>query len=253
MSELPSALVPRVLGARALQAAVWLVRASGLLPKGIPDGRGDERRLKQDPIDAEVIVYFADTLVGLYQLRPWFAPLRALHKVHPVVIIGTDSRAVRAIRRESGLPAYTISHYSSIELVLDKTAARLALYVNHNAANFSLLAFPQLVHVSIMHGDSDKFVSISGQTKAYDFTFVAGQAAVDRLAAYLPLYDAASRCVIVGRPQVPSLRPGGGRPAGAGVVSHDRTAGGTGDGAGMRCGGQGGGVSGGRPAGRIVV
>jgi oligopeptide/dipeptide ABC transporter ATP-binding protein len=34
-----------------------------------------------------------------------------------------------------------------------------------------------------MHGDSDKVVSISGQTKAYDFTFVAGQAAVDRLAA----------------------------------------------------------------------
>jgi hypothetical protein len=176
----------------------------------MPDGRGDEAAIRARPLGAQVIVYFADTLVGLYQLRPWYAPLRELHKVHPVVVVGTDSRAVKAIRRESGLPAVTISHYSSIDLILDKAPVRLALYVNHNAANFSLLAFPQLVHVSIMHGDSDKVVTISGQTRAYDFTFVAGQAAVDRLATYLPRFDAAARCVVVGRPQAARATPSAG-------------------------------------------
>ncbi|MDR2252794.1 MAG: CDP-glycerol glycerophosphotransferase family protein [Bifidobacteriaceae bacterium] len=202
MPRWPAALTPRVVAGRTFGAAVKLVRASGLLPKAIPDGRGDEAVIAKTPIDAQVIVYFADTVTGLYQLRPWFQPLRELHRVHPVVVLGTDSRAIAAIRRESGLTAYTVAHYSSVDLILQKAPARLALYVNHNAANFSMLAFPQLVHVSIMHGDSDKAVSISGQTKAYDFTFVAGQAAVDRLAAFLPLYDSVARCVKIGRPQV---------------------------------------------------
>ncbi|MDR2378865.1 MAG: hypothetical protein LBD70_05525, partial [Bifidobacteriaceae bacterium] len=198
---LGTALAPQVLAARGLKLAVGLVRVSGLLPKAIPDGRGDERVLAANPPRAQVIVYFADTVNGLYQLRPWYQTLRALHRVHRLVVIGTDSRAVRAIRREARLPAFTISHYSTIESIIAPGQARLALYVNHNAANFSMLAFPQLVHVSIMHGDSDKVVSVSGQTKAYDFTFVAGQAAIDRLAANLPLFEAPSRCVIVGRPQ----------------------------------------------------
>ncbi|MDR1635231.1 MAG: CDP-glycerol glycerophosphotransferase family protein [Bifidobacteriaceae bacterium] len=197
-----AALRPRVIAARGFKLAIKMVRASGLLPKAIPDGRGDERALLLCPPQAEVIVYFADTVSGLYQLRPWYRALRALHRVHRLVIIGTDSRAIKMIRTESHLPAFTISHYSSIDVILAKSPVKLVLYVNHNAANFSMLAFPQLVHVSIMHGDSDKVVSVSGQTKAYDFTFVAGQAAIDRLAANLPLFDAAARCVVIGRPQV---------------------------------------------------
>jgi hypothetical protein len=205
-----------VLAGRAFQLAVAAVRSSGLLPKSIPDGRGDERELAASPPDCEVIVFFADTLNGLYQLRPWYKALRALHQRRRLAVVGTDSRAIRAIRRESRLPAYTISHYSSVDLILARRPVRLALYVNHNAANFSLLAFPQLVHVSIMHGDSDKIVSVSGQTKAYDFTFVPGQAAVDRLAAHLPRFDARSRCVVIGRPQLDPAKfvapaAGGGR------------------------------------------
>jgi hypothetical protein len=209
-----------VVARKTFNLALGLVRRSGLLPKSIPDGLGDEALLRRHQLDAQVVVYFADTLVGLYQLRPWYAPLRALHRVHPVVVVGTDSRAVAAIRRESGLPAYTISHYSSVDLILEKAPVRLALYVNHNAANFSMLSFTSLVHVSIMHGDSDKAVSVSGQTKAYDFTFTAGQAAVDRLAAHLPRFDAAARCVIIGRPQVEAQPLAGARPeVGAGSES----------------------------------
>ncbi|MDR2566254.1 MAG: CDP-glycerol glycerophosphotransferase family protein [Bifidobacteriaceae bacterium] len=225
MSRAAAALAPQVLAARAFKLAITLVRGSGLLPKSIPDGRGDESQLALAPPQAEVIVYFADTVNGLYQLRPWYKALRALHRVHRLVIVGTDSRAVKTIRRESHLPAYTISHYSSIDLILAKSPVRLALYINHNAANFSMLAFPQLTHVSIMHGDSDKVVSVSGQTKAYDFTFVAGQAAVDRLAANLPLFDAPARCVIIGRPQVDFASPAEGDAGTGGTASGDKNGG----------------------------
>ncbi|MDR0366019.1 MAG: CDP-glycerol glycerophosphotransferase family protein [Bifidobacteriaceae bacterium] len=189
------------LSARALKLAVSAIRKSGLLPKSIPDGRGDEALIAKRFPKAEVMVFFGDTVNGLYQLRPWYPALRELHRHHPVVIVGTDSRAIATIRHEAHLPAFTISHYSSVDLILSKADIGLVLYVNHNSANFPVLAFPQLVHVSIMHGDSDKVVSVSAQTRAYDFTFVAGQAAIDRLAAHLPRFNAAERCLIIGRPQ----------------------------------------------------
>jgi hypothetical protein len=126
------------------------------------------------------------------------------------------------------------------------------LYVNHNNANFFMLRFPNLVHVSITHGDSDKVVTISNQTKAYDFTFVPGQAAIDRLAAYLAGFDAAKRCVIVGRPTVDDDGAGvglAGGAGGAGAGVGGAGAGGTGDGgageAGVVGAGLGGGAGGG--------
>jgi hypothetical protein len=70
-----------------------------------------------------------------------------------------------------------------------------------------MLRFTSMTHVSLLHGDSDKIVSVSNQAKAYDFTFVAGQAAVDRLGRYLHLFDAPARTVIIGRPQLEPAPP----------------------------------------------
>ena len=89
------------------------------------------------------------------------------------------------------------------------------LYVNHTPQNFSALRFTSLVHVYLAHGDSDKGVSISNQCKAYDFCFVAGQAAIDRLSDYLMFTDPASWCITIGRPQLdasPVVTPASGRP-----------------------------------------
>ena len=196
------------LSRRALSLAVAAIRHSGLLPKSFPDGLGDDKKLLGRTLNAEVVVYFADTIRGLYQLESWYPALQELHRTHRVVIFGTDSRCIKRIRQDSGLPAFTLTHYATVDDLISRSPIRLVLYVNHNSGNFFMLRFPNLVHVSIMHGDSDKVVSISNQTKAYDFTFVAGQAAIDRLADYLPMYDAAARCVIVGRPQA-DIGPGG--------------------------------------------
>ncbi|MCL2804227.1 MAG: CDP-glycerol glycerophosphotransferase family protein [Micrococcales bacterium] len=194
---------------RALSLGVGAIRRSGLLPKSFPDGLGDDKKLLGRSLKAEVVVYFADTVRGLYQIEPWYGALRQLHLKHKVVIFGTDSRCIRRIRQDSGLPAFTLSHYATADDLISRSPIRLVLYVNHNSGNFFMLRFPNLVHVSIMHGDSDKVVSISNQTKAYDYTFVAGQAAIDRLETYLPRFDAAGRCLIIGRPQVetPGLTP----------------------------------------------
>jgi hypothetical protein len=114
----------------------------------------------------------------------------------------------RTIRAETPLRVVTVARYATLDDVFSRSDVRLALYVNHNPDNFSMLRFASMAHVSLLHGDSDKIISVSNQAKAYDFSFVAGQAAVDRLDRYLPRFDAPARTVIVGRPQLeaPAVR-----------------------------------------------
>ncbi len=179
-----------------------LIRRLGMLPAGTPDGLGEDAELLGKDFPYTVMVYFADTPDALYQLEQWYTTLRALDASHPVVIVLRDSRTARAVRARSRLPVVVVAHYTTIDDLLSRSPVKLALYVNHNPENFSNLRFGQLVHVSLMHGDSDKTVTVSNQTKAYDFSFVAGDAAVDRMAAYSTLFDARTRCIPVGRPQV---------------------------------------------------
>ena len=187
---------------RIRSAGGQVIRRFGLLPAGTPDGRGEDAALLGTSWPYEVLVYFADTPEALYQLEQWYEALRALDAEHPVVVVTRDSRTAAAVRRDSGLAVRTVAHYTTLDDVLGRSTTRLALYVNHNPENFTCLRFGSLVHASLMHGDSDKVVTVSNQTKAYDFSFVAGQAAVERMARFSTLYDAHARCVPVGRPQL---------------------------------------------------
>ncbi|MEL7976905.1 CDP-glycerol glycerophosphotransferase family protein [Isoptericola sp. F-RaC21] len=187
---------------RIRSAGGKVIRRLGVLPGGTPDKLGEDAALLGTSWPYEVLVYFADTPEALYQIEQWYDTLRALDAEHRVVVVTQDSRTTRAIRRDSGLDVRTVAHYTTLDDVLGRSPTKLALYVNHNPENFSCLRFGNLVHASLMHGDSDKLVTVSNQTKAYDFSFVAGQAAVDRMGRFATLYDADARCVPVGRPQL---------------------------------------------------
>lgn len=179
-----------------------LLRRAGILPGGMPDGLGQDAELVGRSLPHTVMVYFADTVGALYQIEQWYEPFRALSRKHPLVVVTRDSRTARRVRRDSGLDTIVVSHYTTMDDLIARSQLKVALYVNHNPENFSNLRFNTLVHASMMHGDSDKGVSVSNQTKAYDFSFVAGQAAVERMAAFSTFYDAQTRCIPVGRPQV---------------------------------------------------
>jgi hypothetical protein len=191
----------------AAELVKHLARRTGMLPAGTPDRLADDEKLLDGRFEQTVMVYFPDTRANLYQLRQWYAPLLALNDRHPVVIVLQDSRAARLVRKELDLPAVVIAHYGRLDELLSRSDVKLALYVNHNPQNFAALRFTSLVHVYLTHGDSDKGVSVSNQSKAYDFIFVPGQAAVDRIQAYTMFYDAAPHCVLIGCPQLDFDRP----------------------------------------------
>lgn len=180
-----------------------LIRRAGLLPGGTPDGLGEDANLTDVVWHQQVLVFFSETLDGLYQIEGWYDALRALDAELGVVIVCMDSRVAAAIKQRSGLTVHTVAQESTLEGLLERSSSlKLCLYVNNHPLNFIPLRFRSLVHVNLLHGDSDKIATVTNQIKAYDFLFVAGQAAIDRFVDNVPFFDAQTHCVIVGRPQI---------------------------------------------------
>lgn len=195
---------------RLRSAGGTLLRRAGMLPGGMPDGLGEDDRLDGAAFRGDVVVHFPDTPESLYQLRSWYGPLRELHRAQGVSVVCMDSRVARTVRAEIGadIDVVTIARDATLDRMLTAGDTKLVLYVNYNPLNMAALRTRSAIHVSLLHGDSDKSVSVSNQIKAYDYSFVAGQAAVDRLMRYTALFDARSRCIPVGRPALDTDAPG---------------------------------------------
>ena len=162
-------------------------------------------------------VYFADSDVNIYQMRQWYAPLAELSKTHPVVVLARNAAGAGQLMRESGLDVAFVPKVTSIEQFIETQQLDVILYVNQNTRNFQMMRYGQRWHVFINHGESDKMYMTSNQYKAYDYAFVAGDAARSRLEKALWDYDVETRTLAIGRPQTDHL---GGDPA---YTPDDRT------------------------------
>lgn len=154
----------------------------------------------------EIAVHFPDDPMNLYQVRQWYAPLVELAKTHPVLIITRNVVASNQLMAESPLPVAFCHRVEDVEQVLATQPIKIVLYVNQNTRNFQMFRYGHRWHVFICHGESDKSYMSSNQIASYDYTFVAGQAAHDRLRPALWDYDLERRAIRIGRPQIDHLR-----------------------------------------------
>ncbi|MEV4774274.1 CDP-glycerol glycerophosphotransferase family protein [Microbacterium sp. LTA6] len=164
------------------------------------------RRLQTDgPLPVahfKVAVYFADGAVNMYQMRQWYRPLAELAKRWPVVVISRNATGAEKLLEEEGAPPITfVPTVRDLEKFIAKQDIRVVLYVNQNTRNFQMFRYGRRWHVFINHGESDKMYMTTNQYKAYDYAFVAGQAARDRLSRTLWNYDIDARTIEIGRPQ----------------------------------------------------
>jgi hypothetical protein len=158
--------------------------------------------------DAAVAVFFATGPENFYQFEQWRLPLEHLALQRPVFVIVDRPDTGDLVLQTSSLPlAFARGSRALEELVADRDV-RVVLYLNQIEANFRMLRFPGPVHIQIGHGESDKGGSISNQHKAYDLTFVGGDAGRDRLDRALRGFDATERTLAVGRPQLDYNYPG---------------------------------------------
>jgi len=153
------------------------------------------------PGTVQIAVYFADTKVNLYQLRQWYAPLAELAETYPVAIITRSPSATLPLWEEAPVPTVYLRTIAELEKFVSEQPLRIVFYVNQNTKNFQMFRYGRMWHVFINHGESDKMYMTTNQFKAYDYSFVAGDAARDRLSGKLWSYDLDARTRSIGRPQ----------------------------------------------------
>jgi hypothetical protein len=156
------------------------------------------------PLEAnkyKIAVYFADGEVNMYQIRQWYKPLQVLGRTWPVVVLSRGATAATRLFEESPLPVAYVRTVVALERTLAEQDIRIVFYVNQNTKNFQMFRYGQRWHVFINHGESDKMYMTTNQFKAYDYSFVAGDAAIARLEKVLWDYDFDKRAIRIGRPQ----------------------------------------------------
>lgn len=148
-----------------------------------------------------VAVYFADSAVNMYQVRQWYKPLLELSRTWPVVVLSRSPSGANALLDESPLPVAYVRRVADLERVIAEQDIRVVFYVNQNTRNFQMMRYGRRWHVFINHGESDKMYMTTNQFKAYDYSFIAGDAARARLGKVLWDYDFDKRAIAIGRPQ----------------------------------------------------
>ena len=148
-----------------------------------------------------VAVYFADGEVNMYQIRQWYRPLEHLARTWPVVVLARNATGARVLLSDGALPVAFVPTVRDLEEYVAGQDIRVVLYVNQNTRNFQMFRYGRRWHVFINHGESDKMYMTTNQFKAYDYAFIAGDAARERLSRVLWDYDLDRRAIDIGRPQ----------------------------------------------------
>ena len=149
----------------------------------------------------KIAVYFADGAVNMYQMRQWYKPLAELATIWPVVVLSRSATGADRLLDEDAPPVAFVPTVRDLERYIASQDIRIVLYVNQNTRNFQMFRYGRRWHVFINHGESDKMYMTTNQYKAYDYSFIAGQAARDRLTRTLWDYNIERRTIEIGRPQ----------------------------------------------------
>lgn len=150
----------------------------------------------------EFVLYFSAPIGNEYHVEMWLPYLERLGR--PFVIILRESWAFEPIAAMAKSPVILCKSVALLENAI-VASMRAAFFVNNGAKNAHMVRFNQLTHIQLLHGDSDKTSSYNPVTAMFDKVYVAGQAAVDRYAAN-GVYIEPSKFVVVGRPQVETIR-----------------------------------------------
>ena len=164
-------------------------------------------RPRKDGYSPVFAVYFADSESILYQLEAWIRPLERLDSAGLQVVLVLKSASVaRKIAQKTSLPIFLTRSMSSIESFVSQHQITGIFYVNNSQANFTALRMTKPAHIHLNHGESEKSSMVSNQLKAYDFAFIAGDAAQDRILSTLRRIRP-SALVKIGRPQLDVTDP----------------------------------------------
>ena len=198
-SSTPYAVVAAALPTLVAAAAKFLGIAGTFLPSTEDAAEAVARALERR--DPTFMVYFSGPPNTTYQLEMW---LPYFDRVEGDYFVMTRERHnLHALAAATDRPVVFIEGQNPIDTVVPESVST-AFYVNNGMKNTHLVRNPTLLHIQLLHGDSDKVSSYNPVTAMYDRIFVAGQAGIDRYANH-GVSIPQEKFDIVGRPQVSVL------------------------------------------------
>src|SRR5699024_7345697 len=168
-------------------------------------GRQDEERAlrrKLTDMGPVFVVYWHAPANSVHQISMWLPYLERLEL--PYFIITRSRRNFQDVCEITERPVILCSNTEDLDNVI-VPSLRTAFYVNRGYQSSQLVRFAPLMHVQLNQDDFSTQVSLSPNSRKYNKTFVAGQAAIDRFAANGVVMPE-GMFSIVGRPQVEDVQ-----------------------------------------------
>jgi len=173
------------------------------------------RRVETHPIDEAVVaavealqprfvVHFGGARFSEYQIQMWLPYFDQIGD--PYLVLVRDAHLMKGTAACTSAPIVLAPGQNVLDKLLPESV-RACFYSNHAQKNTALVRHGELLHIQLMHGDSDKAISRSALSLMYDRVFVAGRAGVDRYHRHgvdIPEH----KFRLVGRPQLHDIRVG---------------------------------------------
>ena len=138
-----------------------------------------------------------------YQAGMWLPYLDRIGE--PYIVLARTAVNVRELAKITDRPIILRTALTDLDAILCPSLTTV-FYCNTATRNSHMVRFPELTHIQLNHGDSDKIASASPVFRQFDRNFVAGQAAVDRFEAH-GIETRRDQFVLVGRPQLDGVEP----------------------------------------------
>lgn len=162
--------------------------------------------IKPNVVKEKIALYFFGGMAEVYQLDQWMKVLVQLHKKEPIRII-VRSKAVfeylitKKLIIQHNIPIVYIDTIDELLSYYEDNDFKVILYVNNGMKNFQSLIYHRALHIHLNHGESEKSSMYSNQSKCYDYTYVVGDAALDRYKRHM-INIGEANYVKIGRPQL---------------------------------------------------
>lgn len=200
----------------ALSLVLALAGLGALLLRLLPGRRPAGEQEVLDWFDAwlaeyrpTVGLYFSGGVSSAYQADMWLEPLARLD-ARPVIILRERFMVPRIAATD--IPIVCLPKVPTL-MRLEHSTLQVLLHPSNSGKTSQVLRIPTIKHAFVNHGESDKLSSCNPYAKAYDEVWVAGAAARERYAlAEVGVED--KDVVEIGRPQLETVRPYAGPPAG---------------------------------------
>ena len=165
----------------------------------------DELPARVEELAPKFVFYWDAPRGTAYQVGMWVPYLKRIGEPFFIMVRNPNTFA-QAASVSDDVPVILARTMADMDRLVPESLTT-AFYSNNGAKNAHFVRYPQLTHVQLLHGDSDKASSFNPITAMFDRIYVAGQAGIDRYynnGVDIPL----EKFRIVGRPQVEEIMPG---------------------------------------------